>query len=935
MPKTKKGKNRLDKFYHMAKEYGYRSRASFKLIQLNKKFNFLANAKVLIDLCAAPGSWLQVAAKYMPAERIIVGVDLDTIKPIPNVFSLQEDITTPKCRTEIKKIVKEWPADVVLHDGAPNVGSQWNKDAFGQAELVLMALKLATEFLRPNGTFVTKVFRSAEYNKLLWVLNQFFQSVTSTKPAASRAASAEIFVVCRGYLAPKKIDPRMLDSRFVFKEVKVETSELEQEKKLFANKQKRHRTGYEDGRMLLYKTISAREFVETEEPLKVLTEFNKIHFDDEESQELTKRKQTTKELISCLEDLKVLGKKEFKKILKWRVKMRELEHLDSSSSEEEEEPAAPLTEEEKAEQLNQEISAKLAEQEKLKRKKERKKKRLREKLKKKLGLSLLQDAAPYEGENPTDTEALFNLKQVKTNKVLQNLTTESTPMDVEEDEESEESESDYDSDEDEGERYNRELESALDGMYRRYLEASRSRRKRMTEEMRKMQAEDGEDMEDMLGAETLGQYDPEEDEEAKKGNPLIVREPQENKSKVWFSNILHNLSGMKGKKLSDILDDEREEDEEVKRMALEYKQEKDSKKPRGQKRKLDEVAEETNGHSESTVGPAAKKLKTGQQTAVVSKTARVTKVTKGDFSDMPSLEPVGTAFKAISRKAALKERTKSTPKTAETTADDVNTLAAAQQFEEYYKQQMAKDNGSVTKKGKKNEVTFEEVPAAMSGEEDSIEDDDEGDSMNSADSDDKAEVLALGHALKFGGTRRRQELMDATYTGRNFNFGDAAPAWFIEEDTIHNQPNIPITKDEVQMYKDQLKGINARTIKKVLEAQARKKKRESAKVAKAKAQARVIMQSEDITDKDKAKQLQKLFAKSGKGKTKVNNVYVVSKQNGTANMPNRRKGYRVKIVDPRLKKDKRSEANAQRKKGFKVKGATKEQRKAAKKYSRR
>jgi len=481
--------------------------------------------------------------------------------------------------------------------------------------------------------------------------------------------------------------------------------------------------------MLLFKTISAREFIETEEPLKVLTQFNKVHFDDEESKELTKRKQTTSELVSCLEDLKVLGKKEFKKILKWRVKMRELEHLDSSSSsEEDEEEPAPLTEEEKAEQLNQEISAKLAEQEKLKRKKERKKKRLREKLKKKLGMSLLQDATPYESENPTDTEALFNLKQVKTNQALQTLTTETAPMelDQDEDEEFEESDEESDSDEDQDEKYNRELESALDGMYKRYLEASRSRRKRLTEEMRKMKDEDGEDMTDLLGEEPLGQYDPEEDENNKQVNPLLVSEPQENKSKVWFGNILHNLSGMKGKKLSDILDDEREEDEEVKRMALEYKQEKDAKKNRGQKRKLSQTegdAEDTNGHMESTIGPVAKKLKTNQQTAVVSKAARVTKIIKGDFSDMPSLEPLGTPFRAISRKSALKQRTKSTPKTAETSADDdVNTLAAAQQFEEYYKQQIAMDNNG--KKNKKNEVTFEEVPAAMSGEEDSSMEDD-------------------------------------------------------------------------------------------------------------------------------------------------------------------------------------------------------------------
>jgi AdoMet-dependent rRNA methyltransferase SPB1 len=126
-----------------------------KLVHLNRKYDLLAKSRVVIDLCAAPGGWLQVAQKYCPQQSLIVGVDLDAIRPIPGVHTFVGDITTQACRTSLKGYLKHFQADLVLHDGAPNVGTAWIQDAFTQSELTLQSLKLATEFLKKGGAFVT------------------------------------------------------------------------------------------------------------------------------------------------------------------------------------------------------------------------------------------------------------------------------------------------------------------------------------------------------------------------------------------------------------------------------------------------------------------------------------------------------------------------------------------------------------------------------------------------------------------------------------------------------------------------------------------------------------------------------------------------------------------------------------------------------------
>lgn len=146
--------------------------------------------------------------------------------------------------------------------------------------LVLQAFKLATEFLRKGGWFITKVFRSKDYFSLLWVFQQLFKKVDSTKPQASRNESAEIFVICQNYLAPDSIDEKFFDIKYVFNDVNMELGSSTANRSNLMQKllkpPKRNREGYEDNDMTLYHRLNASEFIKSNNFIELLAKSNEV-----------------------------------------------------------------------------------------------------------------------------------------------------------------------------------------------------------------------------------------------------------------------------------------------------------------------------------------------------------------------------------------------------------------------------------------------------------------------------------------------------------------------------------------------------------------------------------------------------------------------------------------------------------------------------------
>jgi len=191
-----------DPYVAEARRQGYRSRAAFKLQQLDERFHLLGRGRRVVDLGCAPGGWSQVAVERVgalsPTGGVVVGVDLAETDSLPGVTVLHGDFRDEAIQAQIRAALGG-PADLVLSDmAAPSTGHAAT-DHLRVVALAEDALALAQTLLKPGGAFVAKVFQGGAAGELLAALKQAFAEVRHAKPAASRAESAETYVVAKGF----------------------------------------------------------------------------------------------------------------------------------------------------------------------------------------------------------------------------------------------------------------------------------------------------------------------------------------------------------------------------------------------------------------------------------------------------------------------------------------------------------------------------------------------------------------------------------------------------------------------------------------------------------------------------------------------------------------------------------------------------------------
>jgi 23S rRNA (uridine2552-2'-O)-methyltransferase len=181
-----------DPFAAKARAHGYRSRAAYKLTELDDKFHLLRPGARVLDLGLAPGGWTQVAIERGVTH--IVGVDLLPVDPLPPAHILQMDFTDPECGPKLIELLGG-PPDVVLSDMAPNTVGHRQTDHLRIVGLIEAAVDFAVQVLKPGGSFVAKAFQGGETAEVIAILKRHFPEVKTVKPKASRADSSELYLV--------------------------------------------------------------------------------------------------------------------------------------------------------------------------------------------------------------------------------------------------------------------------------------------------------------------------------------------------------------------------------------------------------------------------------------------------------------------------------------------------------------------------------------------------------------------------------------------------------------------------------------------------------------------------------------------------------------------------------------------------------------------
>ena len=182
----------------MAKKEGYKSRASFKLIQLNKKFNLIKKGYTVLDLGAAPGGWIQVASTLVGDTGLVVGVDLRLIKEkFPNSFFVQGDIFDDETIKKVMGINEEF--NTIISDLAPNTSGIRSIDHQKSIDLCYRVLELSTTLLKYKGNLLIKIFQGENTKELVDTIKNEFHYVKISKPESSRSASKETYVICKGF----------------------------------------------------------------------------------------------------------------------------------------------------------------------------------------------------------------------------------------------------------------------------------------------------------------------------------------------------------------------------------------------------------------------------------------------------------------------------------------------------------------------------------------------------------------------------------------------------------------------------------------------------------------------------------------------------------------------------------------------------------------